>query len=48
MAFDKSITEEQLNLLINNTPGVVEHGIFRGLTSAVFIAGDGKIEERWQ
>jgi ribose 5-phosphate isomerase A len=47
MAFDKSITEETLNLLINNTPGVVEHGIFRGLTSAVFIAGDGKVEERW-
>ena len=48
MSFDKSISEEQLNHLINNTPGVVEHGIFRGLTSAVLIAGDGKIEERWQ
>ena len=48
MAFDKSISEEQLNHLINNTPGVVDHGIFRGLTSAVLIAGDGKIEERWQ
>ena len=48
MDFDKSISEEQLNHLINNTPGVVEHGIFRGLTSAVLIAGDGKIEERWQ
>ena len=48
MVFDKSISEEQLNHLINNTPGVVEHGIFRGLTSAVLIAGNGKIEERWQ
>ena len=48
MTFDKSISEEQLNHLINNTPGVVEHGIFRGLTSAVLIAGGGKIEERWQ
>ena len=48
MVFDQSISEEQLNLLINNTPGVVEHGIFRGLASAVLIAGDGKIEERWQ
>lgn len=47
MAFDQSTTEEALNHLINNTPGVVEHGIFRGLTSAVLIAGDGKIEERW-
>lgn len=48
MTFDKSITEESLNQLINNTPGVVEHGIFYGLTSAVLIAGDGKIEERWK
>ena len=48
MAFDKSISEEALNHLLNNTPGVVEHGIFCGLTSAVLIAGGGKIEERWK
>jgi ribose 5-phosphate isomerase A len=48
MVFDQSISEEALIHLINNTPGVVEHGIFRGLTSAVLIAGDGKIEERWK
>lgn len=48
MTFDKSISEEALNHLINNTPGVVEHGIFRGLASAILIANDGKIEERWQ
>ena len=48
MAFDKSISEESLNQLINNTPGVVEHGIFYGLTSVVLIAGDGKVEERWK
>ncbi len=48
MAFDKSISEERLNQLINNTPGVVEHGIFRGLATAILIASDGKIEERWQ
>ena len=48
MAFDQSISEESLNQLINNTPGVVEHGIFRGLTSVVLIAGDGKVEERWK
>ena len=48
MAFDKSISEEVLNHLINNTPGVVEHGIFRGLTSAVLIAGDGTITEKWK
>ncbi len=48
MAFDKSISEEALNHLINNTPGVVEHGIFRGLTSVVLIADGGKVEERWK
>jgi ribose 5-phosphate isomerase A len=48
MAFDKSFSEESLNHLINNTPGVVEHGIFRGLASSILIAGDGKIEERWK
>ncbi len=48
MAFDKSISEEALNHLINNIPGVVEHGIFRHLASAVLIAGDGTVEERWK
>ena len=47
MTFNQSISEELLNQHINNTPGVVEHGIFHGLTSAVLIASDGKIEERW-
>lgn len=48
MAFDKSISEESLNQLINNTPGVVEHGIFRDLTSVVLIADNGNVEERWK
>jgi len=47
MAFDKSITESDLNNQLNNTPGVVEHGIFYGLTSAILIAGDGRIQEKW-
>jgi ribose 5-phosphate isomerase A len=48
MTFDKSISEQALNALINNTPGVVEHGIFYGLTSAILIAENGNIEERWR
>ena len=48
MAFDKSISEAALNALINNTPGVVEHGIFYGLTTAVLIAENGHVEERWR
>lgn len=48
MRFDQSISETALNQLINNIPGVVEHGIFHQLTTAILIAGDGKVEERWK
>ena len=48
MAFDKSTSESALNQLINNIPGVVEHGIFYGLTSVVLIADEGTVEERWK
>ncbi|MES2546391.1 MAG: ribose-5-phosphate isomerase RpiA [Pseudomonadota bacterium] len=47
MAFDKALSEAQLNALINNTPGVVEHGIFYGLTSATLIAHEGVVRENW-
>ena len=48
MTFEPSLSEEALNQGLNNTPGVVEHGIFRKLAHAIFIADNGKIEERWQ
>lgn len=47
MVFDGGPGSAALNDLLNATPGVVEHGIFRNLASAVLIAGDGKVEERW-
>ena len=47
MTFDKSLDTTTLNDLISNTPGVVEHGIFYGLTDAVFIASNGLVSERW-
>lgn len=47
MTFDPSLGGKALNEALNNTPGVVEHGIFYGLTSAIFLAGDGKVEEKW-
>ena len=46
MAFDKSITESELNDILNNTPGVVEHGVFVGLSSMILIADDGVIQEK--
>ncbi len=45
MKFDKSLNAATLNALINNTPGVVEHGIFLGLTDLVLIADNGVVSE---
>jgi ribose 5-phosphate isomerase A len=45
MKFDKNIDAQALNTLINNTPGVVEHGIFYSLADAVLIAKNGQITE---
>ncbi|OGV78437.1 MAG: ribose 5-phosphate isomerase A [Methylotenera sp. RIFCSPLOWO2_02_FULL_45_14] len=45
MQFDKSLDASTLNALINNTPGVVEHGIFFGLTNVVLIADNGTVSE---
>jgi ribose 5-phosphate isomerase A len=47
MAFDKSIRENELNAQLNNIPGVIEHGIFYGLTSAILIADSGTVQEKW-
>lgn len=45
MTFDKSLSEDALNQLINNTPGVVEHGIFVGLAHHILVADNGKVTE---
>lgn len=47
MVFDPDFDIGALDVALNDTPGVVEHGIFRGLTSAVFIAAEGQIQEYW-
>ncbi|HAF00649.1 MAG TPA: ribose 5-phosphate isomerase A [Methylophilaceae bacterium] len=47
MTFDASMSEETLNHALNNTPGVVEHGIFRKLAHGILIADNGNVEERW-
>lgn len=41
--FDQSIEATTLNSLINNTPGVVEHGIFLDLADEILIADNGDI-----
>ena len=45
MRFDKSLDAATLNAIINNTPGVVEHGIFHQLTDTVLIADNGIVTE---
>jgi ribose 5-phosphate isomerase A len=47
MVFDPAFETAALNAFLNDTPGVVEHGIFRGLASAVFVVVDGKVQEHW-
>lgn len=46
MRFDANLDADQLNALLNNVPGVVEHGIFAKLATTILIADQGKIESR--
>lgn len=46
VVFDTEQDSEALNDALNALPGVIEHGIFLGLTSAVFIGSAGQVEER--
>jgi ribose 5-phosphate isomerase A len=46
MRFDASLDSHQLNALLKNIPGVVEHGIFAKLASKILIADQGKVETR--
>jgi ribose 5-phosphate isomerase A len=44
MRFPESINDQALNALLNATPGIVEHGVFYGLTHQVLIADNGQVE----
>ncbi|MGR9099266.1 MAG: ribose-5-phosphate isomerase RpiA [Gammaproteobacteria bacterium] len=46
--FDSELDSQNLDDILNAIPGVVEHGIFIGLASAVFIGSDGNVIERWR
>jgi ribose 5-phosphate isomerase A len=45
MKFEQNIDANTLNTRISNTPGVVEHGIFYGLTHTVLIAENGVVSK---
>ena len=44
MSFPVELDNRTLNQALNETPGVVEHGIFHNLASAVIMGKDGKVE----
>lgn len=44
MRFPESIDDQALNALLNATPGIVEHGVFYGLSHQVLIADNGQVE----
>ena len=46
MRFDASLDAHTMNALLNNVPGVVEHGIFAKLAKTILIADQGKVETR--
>jgi ribose 5-phosphate isomerase A len=47
VTFEPRLDAATLDDLLNSTPGVVEHGIFRGLARGVFMAENGSITQRW-
>lgn len=42
MTFDATLDETVLDRLLNDTPGVVEHGIFKELASTVLVGHEGQ------
>jgi ribose 5-phosphate isomerase A len=45
MRFDSALSAAELDDLLNATPGVIEHGIFRNLATDALIVEDGRITE---
>ncbi|MBL1265975.1 ribose-5-phosphate isomerase RpiA [Candidatus Methylomicrobium oryzae] len=44
--FPEEFDSRKLDAVLNGIPGVIEHGIFSRLASAVFCAHDGQVEEQ--
>jgi ribose 5-phosphate isomerase A len=45
--FPEAFDSHKLDSVLNGIPGVVEHGIFTRLASAVFCAKDGQVDEQF-
>jgi ribose 5-phosphate isomerase A len=44
--FDPNLSPKQINDRLNGMPGIVEHGIFSGLATAVFCAHAGQVTQQ--
>ncbi|MEO1899886.1 MAG: ribose-5-phosphate isomerase RpiA, partial [Methylococcales bacterium] len=45
MVFNAEQDSDEIDFILNSMPGVIEHGIFRGLADIVFLAVDGAVQE---
>ena len=45
--FDTAIDAKVINDRLNAIPGIIEHGIFCGLATAVFCGHEGLVDEQW-
>ncbi|ABE49230.1 ribose-5-phosphate isomerase RpiA [Methylobacillus flagellatus] len=48
LTLPKTFKSDELNRLLNDIPGIVEHGVFDELADAVFVADNGQVEEIWK
>jgi len=48
LTLPKTLQSRDLNQLLNDIPGIVEHGVFEELADAVFVADQGQVEEVWK
>ncbi len=47
MKFAEHVDDATLNTWLNSMPGIVEHGVFFGLTTMVLIANNGQVEVKY-
>jgi len=48
VSFTADFDSLALNQALNGMPGIIEHGIFSGLATAVFCGQEGQIVEQWR
>jgi len=45
VVFEPELDSGEIDTILNGMPGVVEHGVFRGLAGSVLLVVDGKLKE---